>query len=893
MLRRIGLRLRAVFRRRALEQAMRDEMDAHLADATERLIARGLSPEEARLEARREFGNVGVLQEEARDARGARWVESFAGDVRFALRHFTRRPLHTATIVLVLALGIGGHAAVFSAVQAYGTRPAPGMPRDDALVLLRAKERSPESRRWYSRLLSYPEFRDLAELKESFTAVAGWEAQDGIVNLSTDGGTAGEPASALIYFVTDNYFTTAGVPLAFGTGFASSRGGESGDVSAVISHTMWQSVFAGRADVLGKSLRVNDVSVRIAGVAPPRFYGVTPTSPGRPSERSRVFWIPIHARSAFAPSSRHALASRDSIVFHAFARMAPGVEIDRATAAMKVATERAEAQMTPSRSLMLRDADVVPLRGDTSLPPSDNALTVAAVGGSIALLVLLVACTNVSALVVGAGIARRHEIAIRLSLGASRARVIRQLLTETAILAVLAGALGLAIYWLIAKLIATQASDIDLAPDFWTVAFTATLALGTGIVFGLSPALHATRHGVADALKDSGAGLGKRSRLQRSFVVAQIVFSQPLLVALAMMLSVVTNDGDAKLAPGVEEHVMTVQFRSFGGIGSKADKRAALERFRASVVQLPGVVDVAMGTMSTVGTSLMVHPDDRGTLARAAEQVTATRDVTMPGYFKILDIPMLRGREIVDGDINAVVIGDDLARSLWGTADPIGRRFREPPPYFRGDVVVVGVYDSRFATTRGAGIARVYESREMGIPDWFLIRTAGPAAANIESIRAIARREVPSIPLGRAKTLGQIAQESRTETLQVTAGAAGAGLLALLLASIGLYGVVALAVGQRRREIGIRMALGARPRQVVTLLFTSGVRLSVIGLVLGLPLSVVALRMIATMARIPETSLTGVGLGIAAVVLAVASLATWLPARRASTIDPALTLRTE
>lgn len=892
MLRRIGLRLRAVFRRRALEQAMRDEMDAHLADATERLIARGLSPEEARLEARREFGNVGVLQEEARDARGARWVESLAGDVRFALRHFARRPLHTATIVMVLALGIGGHSAVFAAVQAYATRPAPGVPRDDALVRLRAKERSPESRRWYPRLLSYPELRDLGALTESFASVAGWEEQFGVVTMSADGGAVAEPVSAGIYFVTDNYFATAGVPLAFGPGFTSSRDGEPGDVSAVISHAMWQDVFAGRADVLGKFLRVNDVSVRIAGVAAPRFYGVTQAS-NRPSERSRVFWLPLHARSALAPSSRQALASRDAMVFHAFARLAPGASVERATAVMKLATKRAEALMTPWHSPMLRDADVVPLRGDTELPSSDNALTVAAVGGSIALLVLLVACTNVSALVVGAGIARRHEIAIRLSLGASRARIIRQLLTETALLSGFGGALGLGIYWLLVKIASTQVNDIDIAPDFWTIAFTAALALGTGIVFGLSPALHATRHGVSDALKDSGAGLTNRSRLQRSFVVAQIVFSQPLLVALAMMLSVITNDGDAKLAPGVEEHVITVQFRGYVSVGSTAEKRVALERFRSSVEQLPGVVDVVAGTMSTVGTSLLVHPDDRGSLARASEPLIATRDVTMPGYFRILNIPILRGREIVAGDANAIVIGDDVARSLWGAADPIGRRLREPPPYYRGDRVIVGVYDSRFATTRGSATTRVYESREPDFSDWFLIRTAGPAAATIESIRAIARRDVPSIPLGRAKTLGQIAEESRTETLQVTAGAAGAGLLALLLASIGLYGVVALAVGQRRREIGIRMALGARPRQVVTLLFSSGVRLSVIGLVLGLPLSVVALRMIATMVRIPETSLAGVGFGIAATVLAVASLATWLPARRASTIDPAMTLRTE
>jgi hypothetical protein len=290
----------------------------------------------------------------------------------------------------------------------------------------------------------------------------------------------------------------------------------------------------------------------------------------------------------------------------------------------------------------------------------------------------------------------------------------------------------------------------------------------------------------------------------------------------------------------------------------------------------------------------MVHPADRGSLARASEPVGGTIEMTSPGYFRILDIPILRGRELVAGDTNVVVIGDDLARALWGAADPIGRRFQqqsvERPS---SDLVVVGVYDSRVATTRGSAVTRVYTSQQLGLNDSFLIRTAGPAAAAIEPIRVIARQEVPSLPIGRAQSLEQTAEAMRTEAWQVSAAAAGAGLLALLLASIGLYGVVSLAVGQRKREIGIRMALGARPRQVVTMLFASGVRLSIIGLFLGVPFSLVALRMLATQARMPETSLAGIGFGIVAVVLAVSSLATWIPARHASTIDPAMTLRSE
>jgi ABC-type lipoprotein release transport system permease subunit len=444
------------------------------------------------------------------------------------------------------------------------------------------------------------------------------------------------------------------------------------------------------------------------------------------------------------------------------------------------------------------------------------------------------------------------------------------------------------------KIIAAHAPDVELAPDLWTIAFTACLALGTGILFGLSPALHATRHGVSDALKDSGAGFTKRSRLQRVFVVAQIVFSQPLLVGLAMLLGVLVGGGEKPMAPGVEQHVLRVGFQVFVTVGSNEEKRIALERFRTRVEQLPGVIDVVPAVQGTVLSQLMVHPADRGSLARASEPVRGTIEETSPGYFRILDLPILRGRELVAGDTNVVIIGDDLARALWGTADPIGRRFQKQsigrPP---SDLVVVGVYDSRFATTRGGAVTRVYVPFQPTLNSQFLIRTAGPAAAAVQPIRALARQEVPSLPIGRIQSLEQAAEAMRNEAWQAAAAAAGAGLLALLLASIGLYGVVALAVGQRKREIGIRMALGARPRQVVTMLFASGVRLSVIGLVLGVPFSLVALRMLATQARMPETSVAGVGFGIVAVVLVVSSLATWIPARHASTIDPAMTLRSE
>ncbi|HEY9225679.1 MAG TPA: FtsX-like permease family protein, partial [Gemmatimonadaceae bacterium] len=552
--------------------------------------------------------------------------------------------------------------------------------------------------------------------------------------------------------------------------------------------------------------------------------------------------------------------------------------------------------MTPTRESPTRDADVVPLRGNTSLPTRDDAVVITGVFGSIAFLVLLVACTNVSALVVGAGIARRQEIAVRLSLGASRARVVRQLLTESAMLAIVGGVLGLLVFWWITKLVSSQVTDVDLAPDVATVAFTVFVALGTGIVFGLSPALHATRRGVADVLKDTGAGISKRSRLQRSFVVAQIVLTQPLLVGIAMLIGVVgqtQGDGPNK----VDDRIVALRMMTYATSGSFEEKNAAVKKVERIIAELPGVVRVVPDAVGYLNANVTVHPDDRGTSKRAAEPTAVHMEATYPGYFSTLDIPILRGRELEPSDERdrAVIIGDDFARALWGSADPIGKRFNQQSQIASLDnreLVVVGVYDSRYETTRGAGI-RVFAASDGRLVHELLVRTAGPAAPLVTAIGAIVRREMPTVPISRLETLSRVKEDGRREALQVGGAAAAGGLLALFLASIGLYAVIALAVGQRRREIGIRMALGARAEQVVALLFSSGVRLSAIGLVLGLPLSVVALRLVASQARIPETSMIVVGGAIGALVLLVACVSTWIPARRAASVDPVSALKSD
>ncbi len=897
-------RLRAVFRRGAVDREMQNEMALHLEQAVERLMRRGLTEAEARDAARREFGNVALLQEEGRDARGARWIESLAADIRFAMRHCARTPLTAITLVLVLSLGIGVNSALFSILQAVTMRPAPAVPADDALVRIRGTTFSRTEGKLAPRAFSMPEINDLASRRETFAAVAGYAVDQMVL----DPGNGGELRPDEVQFVTPNFFATLRVQPVMGPGLPVGNTDDTpgAELVAVISHRLWEQL-GGDSAFVGRIIRINDVPVRVAGVAPPRFEGPVIVS-GTPS-----VWLPIAARAPIMRSTAHALASRDSTFLEAFARLAPNATIQQANAVVPVVAASWVPNKRPDGEPLTYSSDVVPLRGFTEVTGDNEPLLIVALLGTGALLVLLVACTNVSALLVGAAVARRREIAIRLSLGASRLRVIRQLVTETSLIALAGGALGLALYWAIARVISWLAADLWIGPDLGTVAFTALIALGTGIVFGLSPALHATRLDVSGALKDSG-GATSRSRLQRTFIVAQIVLTQPLLVAIAMVVGVVLSEIGGQVENPLAARIIRVQFGTYGGVGSRDEKLARIAKLMESVAALPGVEAVVPQAAAFDIADFRVHPADRGAGPRAQETVRTQVEGTAPGYFAFQNIPMLRGREFVASDTSAgdmaVVISGDLARGFWGPVDPVGKRLHMTLPELTiveggktsrryekkpRTAVVIGIFDTTGTPLRGAG--RVYTADgSRWQKDTYLVRTRGPGTAVVPDLRRLARTTIPDIPIydNGLATLEQLDRMERKEVLQVSAGATGAGLLALLLASIGLYGVVALAVRQRHREIGVRVALGARPRQVIGMFFMTGVRLSMLGVILGLPLSVVAIYFIATsFADYVPVNMPAVGVAIAVVVVGVAALASWIPARRAASVDPLQAIRVD
>lgn len=897
LLRRALLGLRSIVFRRALERDMQAEMRQHLELATERLIARGMSPADARDAARREFGNVTVLQEEARDARGAGWVDSLAADIRFALRYFARHRATTAIIIAVLALGTGANTVIFSNFQAYFVRPAPGVPDGDSPSRIHARERPTRIARWEPRGFTEPELATLAERRDVFRDVAAWVEDDVILGGDT---TAARAVGA--QFVTPNYFGVLGVRLSAGQGFSQTVG-DAPDITAVIAYEAAQQFYGSAAAAIGRDIRVNAVPVRVVGVAAPRFQGAIRNM------NDPVLWIPLRARADIAHVSARWLA--DQAVLSLFAHLPPNVSREQASAFARQVVASALPD-SAARVGLARTADVAgmedPPPGDDSNEMVLGATFIIAIG----VVILLVAWMNVSSLMVAAAVGRRHEISVRLSLGASRVRLLRQLVTESTLLALVGSALGLLMaWWILVWNAKTEVHGVDLAPDLGTFAFVLAMAVVTGSLFGLSPALHATRAGVASALRDSGTGTSSRSRLQRGFVVAQIALSQPLLVVLGTMLAMVIADYQP-LSPEMSRRVIAVGFRPVktGAVGQRPE---AVDSLVPRLAERPEVL-ASVPDVTAFEVRGVFAPDRR--VPNAAPDTVPTVvhvNGASPGWLSLVDVPVVLGRDVSLADTAAmdypVVIGSDLARALWGDANPIGRVLASPAlPGLEQDSIaltVVGVYDATRrvpgmtwygGTARGDTPKRVYTARgKQWRHDRILVRTHGPAAPFVPELQRFLRARAPSMPVTSVATLAQADDKAYRDTLQMSALAGAGGVLALLLASLGLYGVVSLAVRQRTREIGVRIAVGAHPMQVARMFLASGVRVSVVALAIGLPLSIAALKVGLARGLViaPPVNPYLIGVVIAPVLVAVAAAATWVPARRAALVDPARTLRVE
>ena len=828
-------------------------------------------------------------------------MDALRQDLRYAVRLFTKSPGFTFVAVVVLALGIGANTAIFSLVNGALLRPLSGVSNPDELVLL---ERSRNGRASSS---GYP---DYADYRDNNTTLAGLAAHCG-TPLTFDNGQAERLRGDL---VTGNYFGLLGVKAALGRLITQDDDTEPGsNPVAVLSHGLWLRAFGGDLDVLGQTIRLNNYDFTIIGVADRDFAG---------TEKGTSFdvWIPIKMQAQAMPRTmgRVWFSDRSAGWLTLFGRLKPGVSLSRAQAELATVAKQLEQtypNMNSGGSLVLLAGLGLDADDRTSLRNFLGLLAAA-----VALL-LLIACTNVANLLLVRATARRKEVAVKLALGATRSRLVRQLLTEGLMLSLTGGALGVLLAPWAAGLIQTfqqpayALRGMDISLDARVLIFTALLSVLTGIVFGLVPALQASNPDLVTALKDGSPATGaNKSRLQSRLVVAQIAFSLLLLIgaglAVRTMQKVLTMDRGFD-SDNLVLMSMDLTIQNY----TEAKGRAFYEELLNRVEALPGVASASLAKT--------VPPNDwsdRLNVFLPSEEpppeVLRTRDDLglrvdanriAPRYFRTLGIPLVEGREFSFADrlgsTPVAIVSKKLAERLWPGESAVGKRlavpfWHEPRPL----VEIIGVArDTKYRSLLEDVPMLVYlpEMQTYDGRATLVVRVESRLSSdpNPSSLMPAIREQVAAIdknlPVFAIKTMDeQIASTLWQQRMLV--GLIGLfGLLALVLAAIGLYGIIAHWVGLRTREIGIRMALGAQPSDVKSLVVRQGLWLAFKGIALGL-VSAFALTRLMSSLLYGVSATDPLTFVVASVLLAGVALgASFAPARRATKVDPMIALRCE
>ena len=831
-------------------------------------------------------------------AAGTTWP-AFGSDIRFAFRQIANAPLVSGVVIAVLALGIGVNAGLLTVLDIFVWQPAPGIARDASLARLLPRATRPNGGESET-ALSYLEILELRRRRDVFADVAGWTA----LPLGVDLGAGAE--SMTTFFPTANLFRVLRVPLAAGAGFPDEADRSYVPV-AIIPNSIWMTHFGGSPDAIGKTIRVMNQPFTIVGVAPPLFNG-----PDIQAFRQAAIWVPLGTRALLAPPDARDVSARRTVAFRTVARLAPGIAPGD-VARMTAATARRLAQLEPSRRTRLT-IDAVRL---TAMRPSgDRTETIAGIA-LVAALIVVITCTNVSALLLGRAAARRREVSIRLALGATRRRLVRQMLTESLVHALLGAAVALVLYAVVIKIAYATIPDIiyGLTPRLPTFLSAAALALLTTIVFGLAPALHATSADIGEVIKNSGSGSIHRSRMQTLFVVVQLACSQPVLVVTSLVLADLrgaANENAIRAPASVITIASTLTRPELSPTSASRDAQAdfhAVESIRDRLERVPGVLTVGLSTegagVSTTGEagrSIVITGQETVTAAGMGPTRLHQRYVSS-GYFATLGLPITRGRALTPDDdragSTAVVVNEAAAAALWPGENPIRKRLsrqsddgRQSTPLQVVGVVGLAPYES----DETEPTALVYAPFSTASGWWdakIVVRTSGDARAALPQLRAAVREVEPYAALGNISTLAEQYESQRHEAVESNAAAFAIGAAALVLASLGLYAIIAFAVAQRTREIGVRMAMGASPTRVSREFFANGIRVSTIGLAIGVPATVIGIRVVkASLLGFTIHNVAAV-LVVAPVLIAVAALASWLPARRAGRVDPLIALRAE
>ena len=889
--------------KRRLEAEMRKELEYHVQRQMDEYQDAGLTEAEARRKARLEFGGKEQVSEACRDTRGTRWLESIFEDLRFSHRILRKSPAFAISAVVTLALGIGANLAIFRLLDAVRLRSLPVRdPQELAIVQLADTTGWRGNQASAYPALTNPIWERFRDSQQSFSGVLAWGGND--FNIAP----GGEARMARGLFVSGDFFKVLGVKPLLGRVFTAAEDQRGcGLTGAVISYAFWQREFGGDSSVIGRMLTLNYQKTEIVGVTPEGFSGpevgrsydvAVPIcsqavlwNAGNWLDEGTVWWLTVMGR--LKPGESHAFTNAQL--------RASSPALFRATLPSNYPTENVNDYLKFKLKAEPASGGVSFLRDQYDAP----LLLLLAITGSV----LLIACANLANLILARSTARAHELAVRLAIGASRRRLVQQLMTEALFLTCGGVAAGLIVsdaltHFLIA-LLGTRGSDLflDLRPDWRMFAFTVGVASLTCILFGVTPAFQATRADAAEALKAGGRILSttrQRFGLRQFLVVAQVSLSLVLIIS-------------ALLFSGSLQNLMTVDtgFRGNGILVADIDlsrlqipagqgvefKRNLLEKVRT----VPGIIsaaEVAVLPISGNGVNNAVWKDE----AAAAVKVVSNFNWLGPGYFKTMGMPLLSGRDFDDHDTasspKVAIVSESFARKLGLGANPVGQRFRRETTPSSPETVfeIVGfVKDTKYFNLREefAPIAFVPIAQDTQLPGPFeqlVIRSGTSLAGTTSGVRSATEQVSKSIGLNFSVFEDTVRDGLTRERLMATL-ASMFGILAVIIASVGLYGVMSYIVARRTNEIGIRIALGANRANIVRLILRQAGWLLTAGIGIGLVFALMATRMAKSMlfGLKPYDARTFV---LGAILLAtVTLLASYLPARRAARLEPMTALR--
>lgn len=827
-------------------------------------------------------------------------MDSFAQDIRYALRAMFKSPSFTLVAIASLALGIGANTSIFSIVNELLLKPLP-YKNSAGLAQVFLETDQPGKGLTTSELWSYPKFEALRDNNDSFEQVAVVSEQNFPVTDSDN------PERLRVEMVSAIYFSLLGIDAAIGRTFLQDEDRKPGESPVVIiGHGLWQRRFGSDPGVIGKTMSLNKVPLTVVGVLPPGFKGQKGTA---------EVWVPVMMAPQLIFPRR--LAQRFANWTEVIARLKPGISMAEAQTEMQIVSSKVREAIPVPPELAGKLADE-----SIKLTSLKEAKIDPAIGKSVLILfgavgfVLLIACANIANLLLGRSAARRKEIAVRMALGASRGRLVRQLLTESVILALLGGVAGLIVaLWGVEFLSAfkpaakTQQSSYLGALDFskaninaQVLAFNFLLSVVTGIIFGLVPALQGSRADVNDALKEGLGGMRERRGAfgmlgpRNALVVTEIALTLVLLIGAGLMIRSFARLQALEIGFS-PDHVMSmrIELPKYKPAAEAAFNQQLLDRIGA----LPGV------EAASVASSTPLSSNSAGTVLRIKgrpedEQTPVGLHSIGPDYFKTLRVPLVKGRTFNDqdrGEKLVAIIDEKAAKDIFPDEDPIGKQIWVGVGWERdqfGEIVGI-VGNVKYANVEAAFRPQVYlpYTQPTEPASFVLARTTSDPAQITSAIRREILALDNSVPIFDIRTLDDRSADatSRTRFSAVLLGVFSA--LALVLAAVGIYGVMSYAVSGRTREIGVRMALGANPGNVLALVMRDGIAVTIAGLALGLIGSYGATRVLGSQLYGVETTDTVTFIAVSAILAGVALLASYIPARRAMTIDPMVALRNE